>query len=64
LLNHILDVILFVFQAVTFKKTSRTLARSLWWKNVKLTIVIIVVVIVSTGLINIESFFFWMKVIA
>ncbi|KAH3835111.1 vesicle-associated membrane protein 7-like [Dreissena polymorpha] len=32
--------------AVTFKKTSRNLARSMWWKNVKLTIIIVVVVIV------------------
>jgi len=32
--------------AVTFKKTSRNLARSLWWKNIKITIIIAVVVIV------------------
>ena len=36
-----------VFQSVTFKKTSRTLARSMWWKNIKLTILLVVVVIVS-----------------
>ncbi|XP_069130481.1 vesicle-associated membrane protein 7-like [Argopecten irradians] len=32
--------------AVTFKKSSRTLARSMWFKNVKITIIIAVVVIV------------------
>ncbi|XP_064607589.1 vesicle-associated membrane protein 7-like [Liolophura sinensis] len=32
--------------AVTFKKTSRNLARSLWWKNIKLTVIIVVIVIV------------------
>ncbi|XP_053399816.1 vesicle-associated membrane protein 7-like [Mercenaria mercenaria] len=32
--------------AVTFKKTSRNLARSLWWKNIKITIIIAVVIIV------------------
>ncbi|KAK0046013.1 vesicle-associated membrane protein 7, partial [Biomphalaria pfeifferi] len=32
--------------AVTFKKTSRNLARSLWWKNVKLLIIIGIVIIV------------------
>ncbi|KAK7498717.1 hypothetical protein BaRGS_00010094 [Batillaria attramentaria] len=32
--------------SVTFKKTSRSLARSLWWKNIKITIIIVVVVIV------------------
>lgn len=32
--------------AVTFKKSSRNLARSLWWKNIKITIIIVVVVIV------------------
>ena len=36
-----------IFQAVSFKKTSRNLARSLWWKNIKITIIIVVVVIVS-----------------
>lgn len=32
--------------AVTFKKTSRNLARSMWWKNVKITIIIAIVIIV------------------
>ncbi|KAL4230164.1 Vesicle-associated membrane protein [Mactra antiquata] len=32
--------------AVTFKKTSRNLARSMWWKNIKITIIIAVVIIV------------------
>ncbi|CAL1530860.1 unnamed protein product [Lymnaea stagnalis] len=32
--------------SVTFKKTSRNLARSLWWKNVKLMVIIGVVLIV------------------
>lgn len=32
--------------AVSFKKTSRNLARSLWWKNIKITIIIVVVVII------------------
>ncbi|XP_060583340.1 vesicle-associated membrane protein 7-like [Ruditapes philippinarum] len=32
--------------AITFKKTSRNLARSLWWKNIKITIIIAVVIIV------------------
>lgn len=32
--------------SVTFKKTSRTLARSMWWKNIKLTVLLVVVVIV------------------
>ncbi|XP_052078396.1 vesicle-associated membrane protein 7-like [Mytilus californianus] len=32
--------------SVTFKKSSRTLARSMWWKNVKITIIVVVVVIV------------------
>ncbi|KAK6173015.1 hypothetical protein SNE40_016555 [Patella caerulea] len=32
--------------AVSFKKTSRALARSLWWKNIKITIIIVIVVIV------------------
>ncbi|XP_025087433.1 vesicle-associated membrane protein 7-like [Pomacea canaliculata] len=32
--------------SVTFKKTSRGLARSLWWKNIKITVIIVIVVIV------------------
>ncbi|XP_060065820.1 vesicle-associated membrane protein 7-like [Ylistrum balloti] len=32
--------------AVTFKKSSRTLARSMWFKNMKITIIIAVIVIV------------------
>lgn len=32
--------------AVSFKKTSRNLARSLWWKNIKITIIIVIVVII------------------
>ncbi|XP_074650342.1 vesicle-associated membrane protein 7-like [Tubulanus polymorphus] len=32
--------------SVTFRRTSRNLARSMWWKNVKITIIIAVVVIV------------------
>ena len=42
------------FQAVSFKKSSRNLARSLWLKNIKLTIIIIIIVIVSTYLINLS----------
>lgn len=38
---------LFVCQAVSFKKSSRGLARSLWLKNIKITVILIVVVIVS-----------------
>jgi len=32
--------------SVSFKRTSTHLARSMWWKNIKLTIVIVVIVIV------------------
>ncbi|KAL8616812.1 Vesicle-associated membrane protein [Nucella lapillus] len=32
--------------AVSFKKTSRGLARSMWWKNIKLLVIIAIVVIV------------------
>ncbi|CAH1777508.1 unnamed protein product [Owenia fusiformis] len=32
--------------AVSFKKTSRNLARSMWWKNFKITLIIFVVVVV------------------
>ncbi|XP_076467715.1 vesicle-associated membrane protein 7-like [Babylonia areolata] len=32
--------------SVTFKKTSRNLARSMWWKNVKITVIVVLVVIV------------------
>ena len=42
-----LESCLVVLQAVSFKKTSRNLARSLWWKNIKITIIIVIVVIVS-----------------
>lgn len=35
------------FQSVSFRKTSRNLARSLFWKNVKIYVIIGVVVIVS-----------------
>jgi len=31
--------------SVTFRKRTTTLARSLWWKNIKLTIIIVIVVI-------------------
>jgi vesicle-associated membrane protein 7 len=31
--------------SVTFRKSSRNLARSMWWKNVKITVIIIIVVI-------------------
>lgn len=37
----------YVTQSVTFKKSSRNLARHMWWKNIKLTVIIIIVVIVS-----------------
>lgn len=33
--------------SLTFKKSSKGLARAMWWKNVKITIIIIIVVIVS-----------------
>ncbi|KAL8617330.1 Vesicle-associated membrane protein [Nucella lapillus] len=32
--------------SVTFKKTSRSLARSMWWKNAKIAVIIAIVVIV------------------
>lgn len=32
--------------SVSFKKSSRTLARSMWWKNIKITVIIVIVVIV------------------
>ena len=32
---------------MTFKKSSKTLARVMWWKNVKMIIIITIVVIVS-----------------
>lgn len=32
--------------SVSFRTTSRNLARSMWWKNVKITIIIVVVIIV------------------
>ncbi|KAL5012755.1 hypothetical protein ScPMuIL_011306 [Solemya velum] len=32
--------------SVSFKKTSRNLARSMWWKNVKITVIIVIIVIV------------------
>ncbi|KAK3738254.1 hypothetical protein RRG08_039665 [Elysia crispata] len=32
--------------SVTFKKTSRNLARSMWWKNIKLIVIISVVIII------------------
>ena len=34
-------------QAVSFKKSSRGLARSMWLKNIKITVIIVIVVIVS-----------------
>ena len=43
-----LAILLYFFQSVSFKKTSRNLARSMWWKNIKLTIIIVIVCIVST----------------
>ncbi|KAK2188394.1 hypothetical protein NP493_133g02049 [Ridgeia piscesae] len=36
--------------SVTFKKTSRTLARSMWWKNTKLTVLLVLVIIVREHL--------------
>ena len=44
-----LAILLYFFQSVSFKKTSRNLARSMWWKNIKLTIIIVIVCIVSTS---------------
>ncbi len=46
------------FQSVTFKKTSRNLARSMWWKNIKLTIIIVVVCIVSISVAIASTFSF------
>ncbi|CAG5115463.1 unnamed protein product [Candidula unifasciata] len=34
--------------SVSFKRTSRNLARSMWWKNVKLLVLIVVVLVVSS----------------
>lgn len=34
-------------QSLTFKKSSKGLARAMWWKNVKITIILVIVVIVS-----------------
>jgi len=39
----------FVLQSVTFRKTSRNLARSMFWKNVKLYIILGVIITVSTS---------------
>ena len=36
---------------MTFKKSSKTLARVMWWKNVKMIIIITIVVIVSIELL-------------
>jgi hypothetical protein len=36
-------------QSVTFRKTSRNLARSMFWKNVKLYIILGVIITVSTN---------------
>ena len=43
--------LIFTFQSVTFRKTSRNLARSMWWKNVKLIVIIVIVLIVRTVLL-------------
>jgi len=40
-----------VLQSVTFRKTSRNLARSMFWKNVKLYIILGVIITVSTSAI-------------
>ncbi|BFZ15275.1 hypothetical protein BsWGS_18314 [Bradybaena similaris] len=37
--------------SVSFKRTSRNLARSMWWKNVKLLVLIVVVLIIITYII-------------
>lgn len=39
-----------LFQSLTFKKSSKSLARSMFMKNLKLIIILSVVVIVSTGI--------------
>lgn len=36
------------FQSVTFRKTSRNLARSLFWKNVKIYVIVAAILIVSS----------------
>lgn len=36
----------FLLQSVTFRKTSRNLARSLFWKNVKLYVIIALIIAV------------------
>ena len=45
--THAVFVSAMFWQSVTFKKTSRGLARSMWWKNIKITVIIVIVVIVS-----------------
>ena len=48
-------IILFQFiQSVTFKTTSRNLARSMWWKNVKFTVILVLVLIVSKS--NLDNY--------
>lgn len=37
--------------SVSFRKTSRNLARSMWWKNVKLTIIIVTIAVIVVILI-------------
>lgn len=37
--------------SVSFRKTSRNLARSMWWKNIKLTVLIVVIAIIAIYII-------------
>lgn len=48
LLNHIL---ISVFQADSFQRTSTRVARKYWWKNIKMMILIGVIVLVIVVLI-------------
>ena len=43
-------------QSLTFKKSSKGLARAMWWKNIKITIILVIVIIVSSLL---HAFSLW-----
>lgn len=50
IINHLNVIMRFncLFQSVTFRKTSRNLARSLFWKNVKIYVIVGAILIVSS----------------
>ena len=61
--NRLLPLPLIDHQAQNFKQTSQKVARSYWWKNVKIVVVIIVIVIIiiliivllATGVIPVSN---------